>query len=220
MESGFWTASTDGSQAERIVPIGAGDSSMRMNDGKCDVFGRLWAGTMPYDDRSGVAGLYRLDGDRTLRQMLTGVSLSNGLGWSPDNRFMYYVDTPTRRVDVFDFDVVSGELSNRRALFEVPAGRGVPDGLTVDADGCIWLALWGGGAILRFTPDGRVDSEVRLPVTRVTSCTFGGRTLDELYITTASIELSQSELANQPYAGAIFVCRPGIDGVPGNSWAG
>jgi sugar lactone lactonase YvrE len=152
--------------------------------------------------------------------MLTGVSLSNGLGWSPDNRFMYYVDTPTRRVDVFDFDVVSGELSNRRALLEVPAGRGVPDGLTVDADGCIWLALWGGGAILRFTPDGRVDSEVRLPVTRVTSCTFGGRTLDELYITTASIELSQSELANQPYAGAIFVCRPGIDGVPGNSWAG
>jgi sugar lactone lactonase YvrE len=220
MASGFWTVRADGSQAERIVRIGADDSSLRMNDGKCDVYGRFWAGTMPYDDRSGVAGLYRLDGDRTLKQMLTGVSLSNGLGWSPDNRFMYYVDTPMRRVDVFDFEKASGELSNRRVLFEVPANRGLPDGLSVDTDGYIWLALWGGGAILRCTPDGQVDREIRLPVTHVTSCSFGGSNLDELYVTSASVELSQAELASQPYAGAIFVCRPGVNGMPGSTWAG
>ena len=125
-----------------------------MNDGNCDPAGRFWAGTMALDERRSAGALYRLDPDLTVHTMLTDVTISNGIDWSLDGRRMYYVDSPTRRIDVFDFDPGTGAIANRRTFVQVPAEAGIPDGMTVDADGFVWLALWGGAALHRYAPDG------------------------------------------------------------------
>jgi sugar lactone lactonase YvrE len=191
----------------------------RMNDGKCDPDGRFWAGTMRYDEQEGGGALYRLDPDGTVTTVLTGVTTSNGLGWSPDGHTMYYIDTPTRRMDAFEFDPATGALGARRTLTEVE-GTGFPDGMTVDHEGMLWVALWGGSAVHRYTPQGDLDTVVNLPVTRVTSCAFGGPDGADLYITTARTGLSESALAAQPAAGGLFRCRPGVTGPPATAFAG
>ncbi|HYU40590.1 MAG TPA: SMP-30/gluconolactonase/LRE family protein, partial [Vicinamibacteria bacterium] len=152
--------------------------------------------------------------DLTVHTMLTGVSISNGLDWSLDGRRMYYVDSPTRRIDVFDFELATGSIANRRTFASVPADAGVPDGLTVDAAGFVWLALWGGAALRRYAPDGTLERVVPLPVTHPTSCAFGGAGLDELYVTSARRPLTAEEKARQPQAGGVFRLRPGVVGRP------
>jgi len=182
----------------------------RFNDGKVDPQGRFWAGTM--SDRA-ENHLYRLDPDHSLHVMLDEVRISNGIGWSSDSKLMYYTDTPTLRIDLFDFDPESGEISNRRVFAQNPQGDGFPDGLTVDSEGCVWIALWDGWKVVKFTPDGRIDAEVRLPVQRPTSCTFGGEGLKELFITSAFTGLDAQELEAQPGAGGIFRVEPGASGM-------
>jgi sugar lactone lactonase YvrE len=184
----------------------------RMNDGYCDARGRFWAGTMSMVHEREAGALYRFDPDSTVTRMLGGVTTSNGIDWSLDNRLAYYVDTGTGRVDVFDFDLEAGTLAHRRPLVTVPAEEGRPDGLVVDADGCIWVALWGGSAIRRYTPDGRLDRTIALPVTQPTKCAFGGPDLSDLYITSAQHSLSAQARAAQPHAGSLFCCRPGVKG--------
>jgi len=162
--------------ADRLALLGAGSngtlvefpwpSDIRANDGACDERGRFWIGSMALDERPGAAALYRWDGEQLVRQ-LDGVTISNGVGWSPDRTRMYFVDSPTKRVDVFDYD---GEISNRRTFATID--RGVPDGLAVDDEGCIWVALHGGGAVRRFTPAGALDRALELPEEQVTSCCF------------------------------------------------
>ena len=203
-----------------IAPVEADRPDQRMNDGKCDPAGRFWAGTMALDERPGAGALYRLDIDGRAHQILAGVTTSNGLDWSDDGRVMYYVDSPTRAVDLFDFDVPTGAVANRRTLVRVPREQGVPDGLTLDAEGCVWVALWGGGAVHRYAPDGSLDAIVRVPTTYPTSCTFGGPDLRDLYITTARIKLSERERAEQPLAGGLFRCRPGVQGRVANRFKG
>jgi sugar lactone lactonase YvrE len=171
---------------------------------------------MALDERPGAGALYRLDPDLTVHTMLTGVTISNGLDWSLDGRRMYYVDSPTRRIDTFDFDMATGSIANRRTFVEVPADAGVPDGLTVDAAGFVWLALWGGAALRRYAPDGTLERVVPLPVTHPTSCAFGGAALDELYVTSARRPLDAEEKARQPQAGGVFRLRPGVAGRPAN----
>jgi sugar lactone lactonase YvrE len=188
----------------------------RMNDGACDAAGRFWAGTMALDERPHAGALYRLDPDLTVHTMLTEVTISNGIDWSLDGRRMYYVDTPTRRIDVFDFDVAAGAIANRRTFVEVPADAGLPDGLTVDAAGFVWVALWGGAALRRYGADGTLERVVPLPVTHPTSCAFGGAALDELYVTSARIALTAEERKRQPQAGGVFRVRPGVAGRPAN----
>ncbi|CAI7976537.1 xylono-1,5-lactonase [Frankia sp. Hr75.2] len=192
------------------------DAGVRMNDGGCDPDGRFYCGSMAYAETAGAGSLYRLAPDGTVSIVLTGVTVSNGLAWSPDGARAYYVDSPTSRVDVFDYDSERG-LSNRRALVTVPADAGVPDGLTVDADGYLWVALWGGGAVRRYSPAGRLDGIVPLPVPRVTACTFGGDRLDTLYITTSQVG---TDLTRYPAAGAVFALAPGVRGQPVQPFTG
>jgi sugar lactone lactonase YvrE len=172
----------------------------------------VFAGTMSYDEgSSGQGELYRLDPGPRATTVYGPVSLSNGLGWSPDNRLMYYVDTPTNEIMVFDYDVDTATPSNPRTLVTVDAGW--PDGLCVDDDGCIWLALYGGWGVHRYTPAGKLDTVIRMPAANVTSCGFGpgGR----LYITTA-----RREGGDQPLAGRLVVAEPGVGGPPAVPWTG
>lgn len=195
-----------------IASVEGDRPDLRMNDGACDAAGRFWAGTMAIDERPGAGTLYRLDPDGRVHTMLSGVGISNGLDWSDDGRVMYFIDTLAGSVDVFDFDLESGSIANRRPLVRIPRDQGAPDGMTLDADGGVWVALWGGGAVHRYTSDGALDRIVRLPTTYPTSCAFGGADLAHLYITTAAVKLSARERATQAGAGALFCCRPGVRG--------
>lgn len=187
----------------------------RFNDGKCDANGRFWAGTMSLTDKKNQGALYCLLNDGHVRTVLTEVSLSNGIGFSPDHKKMYYIDTPTGRIDQFDFDLDSGEISNRKSLFSLPEGTGFPDGMTVDAEGMIWVAHYGGSQVSRWNPDtGSLIQHIEVPASQVTSCCFGGEDLDELYITTARNGLSEDKLVETPHAGGVFRVRPGVKGQP------
>lgn len=192
----------------------------RMNDGYCDAQGRFWAGTMSMTHQPNAGALYRLDPGGAITRILDGVTTSNGVDWSPDDSLMYYVDTGTMRIDVFDFDARHGSVSNRRPFVTLSGQTGKPDGLIVDADGCIWLALWGGSAVHRYTPEGRLDRTIDVPASHPTKCAFGGSDLSDLYITSASIALSPEQRAANPQAGHLFRCRPGIKGRPARPFAG
>jgi sugar lactone lactonase YvrE len=197
-----------------------GGDGVRGNDAAVDADGRLWAGTMRYDERPGGGRLYRVDPGGEVVTVLPEVSISNGIGWSPDGRRMYYVDTPTRRVDVFDVDRDTGLVARRRQFIDLARAPGFPDGLAVDADGCLWVAMWDGGAVHRYTPDGVVDRVVGVPATRSTSCAFGGPGLGDLYITSATAGLDPAKLAAEPLAGSVFVLPGAGAGLPGHPFAG
>jgi sugar lactone lactonase YvrE len=186
----------------------------RGNDAAVAPDGSLWAGTMRYDEAPGGGTLTRLTGDGTAEAVLDDVTVSNGTGWSPDGRLMYYVDTPTRGIDVFDVD--GGRVTGRRRLARVEEGAGYPDGLTVDAEGCVWVALWDGGAVRRYTPSGELDRVLPLPVPRPTACAFGGPDLTDLYITTARTGLT----APHPLAGSLLVVPGAGTGLPQPAFAG
>jgi sugar lactone lactonase YvrE len=186
------------------------DPGIRMNEGGCLPDGAFLCGTMAYDERPGAGTVYRLAPDLTVQTVLTGVTISNGLAPTVDGTGLYYVDTPTGRVDLFD--LVGGLPVHRRPAVAVTGGH--PDGLTVDAEGGIWVALWGGAAVHRYTPAGELDRIVRLPVSQVTACTFGGPDLDTLYITTSA------QGVDEPQAGALFAVDPGVRGLPVAEFAG
>jgi sugar lactone lactonase YvrE len=199
-----------------FAPLEADDRETRFNDGKVDPAGRFWAGTMRYAGDRPVGSLYRLDPDGSVRRVLGELSISNGLDWSPDGRTMYLIDTPTGRVDGFDYDPESGAIANRRPVVVVPADQGYPDGMTVDAEGCLWVALWDGWAVQRYDPEGRLAMRCEMPVSQVSSCAFGGPGLDELYVTTASEDFTPERRVREPLAGGLFRLRPGVSGrLPG-----
>lgn len=192
------------------------DPTVRMNEGGCDPQGRFYAGSMPYDLRVGGGAVYRLDPDLSVETVLEGVTISNGLEWSPDGALAYYTDTETFRIDLFDYDPERG-LTGRRPFVDL-SGEGLrPDGLTVDAEGCVWTALANGGAVRRYTPAGKLDGIVEVPAQKVTACTFGGAHLDELYITTSREDLPPDA---DPLAGALFRASVGVTGRPAREFAG
>jgi len=218
-KTGFVTLDPANGKTARVASVEAEVNDNRMNDGYVDAAGRFWAGTMNmYGRRHG--SVYRLDPDGRISRMIGGVTTSNGIDWSPDGKSMYYVDTPTGRVDVFDFDEASGTISNHRPLVTLPHTAGHPDGLIVDSEGFLWLALWAGGAIHRYAPDGRLDQAIALPATHPTKCAFGGPDLTDLYVTTASIELSAEGRKAQPHAGGVYRLRPGVRGRVPNRYGG
>lgn len=205
---------------EPLVAIEAGVAGNRTNDGACDPQGRLWVGTMALDERSPSAGLYRVDTGLAVTKVIGGTTISNGLGWSPDGDRFYFIDSPTRRVDVFDVDSAAGEIEHRRPLATVHVRGAVPDGLSVDAEGCVWVALHGGWGLLRYSPEGELVGHVDLPVAKVTSCCFGGPALRDLYVTTRRQSLSAADLAEQPLAGALLRLDPGVAGQPTHPFGG
>jgi sugar lactone lactonase YvrE len=192
------------------------DDSVRMNEGGCDPDGRFYCGSMAYDQRPYAASLYRLDPDLSVSVVLEGVTVSNGLEWSPDGSRAYYNDTATHRIDVFDYDSESG-LTGRRPFADLSAEVKRPDGLTVDGQGGVWVALSNGGAVRRYTPDGALDEVVEVPARKVTACTFGGPDLNELFITTSREGLEPSE---DPLAGSLFRVAAGVSGMPVREFAG
>jgi len=218
LEDGFY-AIDDGGESELIAAVDNRARGLRFNDGACDAAGRFLAGTMAYDFRPGAGSLYRLEPDLSVSRLLEAVTISNGIGWSPDGGTMYYVDTPTTRIDAFDYDVDSGAMSRRRPFVEIE-GKGRPDGLCVDVEGAVWIALWPGWSVRRYLADGTLDAILPLPVAEVSSCVFGGPSLDELFITSAWSTLSDEERAAQPHAGSLFRASVGTRGVPRASFAG
>jgi sugar lactone lactonase YvrE len=195
-------------------------ADMRFNDGRCDRRGRFWAGTLHEARHPGTAALYRFDPDGRSTEMLGGVTVSNGIAWSPDNRTMYFADSWTRTIFSFDFDLDSGTLGNRRIFAQVPDGSGVPDGATVDAEGFLWSANFGGGCITRYAPDGTVDRAIQMPVQRPTSCAFGGEDFSILYVTSASLDLTDQQRIEAPLAGGLFAIDAGVKGLPEPRFAG
>jgi sugar lactone lactonase YvrE len=213
VERGFVLEDADGDLTP-LDPVWS-DPGVRMNEGGCDPDGRFWCGSMAYDQAPGAAALYRLDPDGHMRTELEGVTVSNGLDWSPDGSLAYYDDTATHRVDVFDYDRDAG-LTGRRPFVRLPED-GNPDGLTVDAEGGVWVALFGGGAVHRYTPAGVLDVVVEVPTPQVTACTFGGPALDQLFITTSREGMGPDD---DPLAGSLFRADVGVPGRPVREFAG
>jgi sugar lactone lactonase YvrE len=200
---GFLFVDEAGAVRELVQPE-AGDLSVRMNDGACDPQGRFWAGTMAYDESPGAGTLYRLELDGRCTTALTGLTISNGIGWSPDGETMYLSDSGTGRVDAFDFDGATGAIGGRRTVVRIDQAGIAPDGLTVDDEGDIWVALYGGWAVHRYRPDGQLRATVDIPAAQATSCAFGGGERRILFVTTGRERLEQAELERQPDAGRVF----------------
>lgn len=193
----------------------------RYNDGKCDRRGRLWVASMDMATAANRGSLFRIDSDGSWKRMDTGFTVPNGLGWSPDDRKMYFTDTYRKTIYEYDFDSLSGTIANRRELIVFNADDGRPDGLTVDDAGCLWVAMWDAWHIARFAPDGREMQRIRMPVPRPTSCCFGGASLETLYVTSASVRMSEEALVGAPLSGSLFALEiPGVRGLPEATFAG
>ncbi len=193
-------------------------AALRLNDGRCDARGRFWVGSLALDSTPDAGALHRLDAGGS-QTMQAGLHVPNGLGFSPDNTRLYLADSARRRVDAFDFDLDRGTITNRRPFASFAEGEGVPDGLAVDQEGGVWIALWDGWRVVRIAPDGRTDRAIHLPVPRPTSCCFGGPDLGTLYITSARVRLSAAQLEEAPLSGSVFAVRPGAKGLPEHAFS-
>jgi sugar lactone lactonase YvrE len=211
--NGLATLGKPGDEPQWLPGPSLGDE--RFNDGKADRAGRFWTGTLDRKLASAIGRLYRVSPKFEVTPLDRGFTISNGIGWSPDDRTMYFTDTPSRRIYRYDFDRACGEIANRRVFVEVEDGHGGPDGMTVDAEGGVWSAQFDRWCINRYTPDGKLERSVRLPVQRPTSCMFGGADLATLYVTSASMDL-----APQAHAGGLFALDPGVRGLPEPRFAG
>jgi len=216
LEHGFAFADDDLRVVEHLASI-IDDAGIRLNEGGCDPQGRFYCGSMAYDETPGAASVYRLDGDGSVATVLDGVSVSNGLQWSADGETAFYNDSPTGRVDAFDFDAGSGTFGDRRPFVTVPDSEGSPDGMAIDAEGGIWIALFGGGRVHRYDPDGSLSEVIELPVSQVTACCFGGSDLRTLFITTSNDGLDPDA---EPEAGSVYCVDAGVTGAVPHAFAG
>ncbi len=214
LQDGLYELELDTRKMTQLAPHRASASDIRFNDGKCDPQGRLWVGSMHVDGLVRRGALYRFD-SRGLVKQLSDVSISNGICWSEDQKTMYYIDSPTHAVRAYDFDPLSGDIANGRTIIEVPHDTGTPDGMTIDSEGLLWIALWGGAAVGRWDPNsGELVEKVEVPALNVTSCAFGGNDLSTLFITTASIDTLPEKATLYPEAGSLFAADVGVRGVP------
>jgi len=219
---GFRLIGADGAAAGAPIRPPGMPGNVRFNDGACDPAGRFWAGTAATDGQAGTGSLYRLDPDRSVTEVFGDVTESNGLGWSPDATVFYYTDSRQEpsRVRAFSFDLRSGELGDERDLVTFEPGDGLADGLVVDADGCLWIAMWDGGCVRRYSPNGELLGRYMVPVSRPTCPGFGGPDLDELYVTTAWEGMPAELRTAEPLAGHLLRAKPGARGLATACYAG
>lgn len=220
LQRGFAAFDPDTGEVVMINPCEVDLPENRFNDGRCDRAGRFWAGSLPYTEDRPAGTLWRLEPDHTAHRVLSGVTVPNGLCFSPDDRTMYFTDSPTRRIMAYDFDLATGTPSNPRLFVKVPDEAGWPDGAIVDAEGGVWSCEWDGARVVRYAPDGTVDRVVAMPVPRPTCAAFGGSDLAILYITSASDRLSEAERARWPLSGNLFALHAGVRGLPDPRYRG
>ena len=214
LEDGIYKINTKTGELSQLSDVESDKPFNRFNDGKCDPMGRLWVGSMNFDAKSKTAALYMVDSEGKTEKKLDSVMISNGIVWTSDKKTMYYADTPLGNIRAFDYDNDSGTITNERVAIVIPDSLGSPDGMTIDAHDNLWVALWGGSAVGHFNPKtGTLIEKIGVPAKNVTSCAFGGKNLDTLYITTASIGMTENETKQYPQAGALFKYYPDVKGV-------
>jgi len=210
---------TSGKLTLLVNPLKQND--IRFNDGKCDPAGRFWVGTMALDARHGAAVLYRMETDGSITQVLDQLTISNGIDWSANGKKMYFTDTPSQQLQSFDYDKQTGQIKNEKTIVSIPVEEGSPDGFTLDAEGNIWVALHGGGSVVCYDPaTGKALQKIEVPCPKTTSCAFGGKELDILYITTARQGLDAEQLKKHPLSGGVFAAKPGVKGIAANFYKG
>ncbi len=213
LQEGFFFMDLETEQLEPIADPERHLPDNRFNDGKCDPKGRFWAGTIHLEGKEHTCALYCLDTNLEVEKKISGVTNSNGLAWSPDETAFYYIDTPTLKVRAYDYDAETGNITNPRDVIHFPEDEGFPDGMTIDEEGMLWIAHFSGSKVSRWDPNsGRQLSSISVPAKHVTSCTFGGPDLDELYITTA--KLDDTNMDEFPHAGGLFRIKTGVKGLP------
>lgn len=220
LRSGIWFVAPDGTLNGKVTDAPYDPVYHRFNDGRADAQGRFWAGSMNEKRDASTAHLYRLDPDLTLVPMISGITISNGLAWSPDSLTMYHADTPTRTITAWDFDPMTGDVANRRVFARFPGVTERPDGAAVDCEGCYWSAFYNGGKIVRISPHGEVLAAFPLPAMCPTMCAFGDSDLKTLYVTTARQRREAEELARLPQSGGIFAMRVDVPGMAEPKFAG
>lgn len=221
LRDGFASFDLETSELTLIADPEADQPGNRFNDGKCDPAGRFWAGTMAYENQTTQGSLYRLDPDMSVHTMLGHIGISNGLVWSLDQSTMYYIDSMAYTVRAFDYEKSSGAIANERIAVKVEREMGLPDGMSIDAEGMLWVAHFGGSCIRRWNPNnGQLLSQIDLPTAQITACAFGGPNFDTLYITSAANGYGDADFAREPHAGGLFVTQPGVQGVPTFAFAG
>lgn len=222
VETGFASLDLDTGQLTLLAEPEGSRPDLRFNDGKCDPAGRFWAGSMGKADMVPEVGtLYCLDAQHRAWPRLTGLTCPNGLAWSLDLRTMYFVDSGRQHVNAYDYDHATGEIANGHVACTLPDDYGLPDGMTMDVDGNLWVAGWGNYRLSQWNPrTGECLRVIELPASQVTSCAFGGPNLDALYVTTAWTGLDDATRSQQPLAGGLFVIYPGVKGLPAPEYAG
>ena len=220
LKSGFGVFDPEDGTVEMINSAEAEKGDHRFNDGRCDRQGRFFAGSLAYSEDKPVGSLWRLDVNHEATPVLSGITVSNGLCWSPDGSLMYFVDTPTREIQCFEYDQVSGTPQNPRILVKTDPDGGWPDGSITDSEGCIWNAEWDGARVVRYTPDGEIDRIVRVPARRATCVAFGGPDLKTLYITSAWDRMSEDEREEWPLSGNLFAIDVDTPGLPDPKYQG
>ena len=220
LRSGIWLVDRAGKLERKLAAAPYDPAHHRFNDGRADAQGRFWAGSMNERRDAGSAWLYRLDSRLTLTPMISGITISNGLAWSPDSRTLYHADTPTRTIHAWDFDPVTGNIANRRVFAQFAGESDRPDGAAVDREGCYWSAFYRGGKVVRLSPRGEMVAEFPLPAMCPTMCAFGGPDLRTLYVTTARQRRDAEELSRLPQSGGIFALRVDVPGIAEPRFAG
>lgn len=216
LQNGFAFINRDSGEISMIADPEIHLPNNRFNDGKCDPAGRFWAGSMSKSDEAGAANVYTMHNDLSLIKKIERVTISNGMAWSLDHKTFYYIDTPTFEIAAYEYDNNTGHISNKKTIININELDGNPDGMTIDSEGMLWIAHWGGWQVTRWNPfTAEKLLTIKLPAEKITSCAFGGDNLDDLYITSAKVDLSDEELKLQPLAGSLFVIRNcGFSGMP------
>lgn len=211
---GIHTMNVNSGQTEVFAHMTDLLPNARLNDGKCDPSGRLWVGSMDWQQAQGQAKLFSIQSDGSVLTKMDGVTISNGIVWTKDKKTMYYIDTPTSQIKAYDYDNATGAITNERVAVDIPVDLGYPDGMTIDEDDMVWVGMWNGNAVIRCNPKtGVVLQKIEVPAHNITSCAFGGPNLETLYITTATVDMTDEELTKYPLAGSIFKVNPGVKGV-------